>query len=655
MCGITGVFNFAGRDDAVNESVLLRMRDVMAHRGPDAADLWISPDHRVGMGFRRLAIVDLSPAGNQPMPNEDGSIMLSFNGEIYNHATIRPELEARGHRYRSRSDTETIVHGYEEYGIDVVQRLEGMFAIALWDSRRERFFLVRDRIGIKPLYYTVRNGALIYGSEIKSILQHPWVQRDIDPEALYHYLTFITTPAPQTLFKDIQKLPPGYILEWDTRGNVRERQYWDAIVPRPPQPMSEGEAIEQIRVLLKAAVQKRMMSDVPFGVFLSGGIDSSTNVALMSQLMDRPVDTFTVAFKQDEKYNELEYARQIAREFATNHHEVFIDEGDLIDFVPKLIFHQDEPIADPVCVPLYYVSKLVRDSGTIVVQVGEGSDELFIGYDSWMQYIDLYRSKWRYIQAMPRFLREGGYRAALPLMGLTGKGRFSDFLRRAAVGEDLFWGGAIGFFELDKRPLVSPELYESLGHPSSWTWVRRHLGALERAKDADFVEKMTYLDLKIRLPELLLMRVDKITMATSVEARVPFLDHKLVEMAMNLPTELKIKNHVNKYILKKAVEGIIPHNIIYRKKQGFGAPINEWLFRSFGDFAQQTIMESALRKRGFLNYDYIAEMFKRHKEGRENLTSRLWVLFNLHAWYDFWIEGSASQQLAAVGSGQVQV
>ena len=652
MCGITGVYNFAGRADAVSEPVLGRMRDVMAHRGPDAADLFISPDRRVGMGFRRLSIVDLSAAGNQPMPNEDGSVILTFNGEIYNHAKIRPELEARGHRYRSRSDTETIVHGYEEYGIDVVQRLEGMFAIALWDSRRERFFLVRDRIGIKPLYYTVRNGALIYGSEIKAILQHPWVQRDIDPEALYHYLTFITTPAPSTLFKDIYKLPAGCILEWDARGNVSERQYWDAIVPRPARPMGEGEAIEQIRSLLSQAVEKRMMSDVPFGVFLSGGIDSSTNVALMSRLMDRTVYTFTVAFKQDEKYNELEYARQIAREFATNHHEVFIDEQDLIDFIPKLVFHQDEPIADPVCVPLYYVSKLARDSGTIVVQVGEGSDELFIGYDSWMQYIDLYRRKWRYIQAMPGFLRQGGYRAALPLMHLTGKGRFSDFLRRAAAGEDLFWGGAIGYFELDKRPLLTPQFYESLGRPTSWRWVRQYLGAIEAAKGPDFVEKMTYLDLKIRLPELLLMRVDKISMATSVEARVPFLDHKLVEMAMNIPTALKTRNHTNKYILKKAVEGIIPNNIIYRKKQGFGAPINEWLFRSFGNLAEETIMQSSLRRRGFFNYDYIAEMFRRHKAGRENLALRLWVLFNLHAWYDLWIEGNATDQLAAAGSGQ---
>lgn len=640
MCGITGVFNFGGRHDAVDEGVLLRMRDVMAHRGPDSADLWISPDRRAALAFRRLAIVDLSPAGNQPMPNEDGSVMLTFNGEIYNHARIRPELEAKGHVYRGRSDTETIVHGYEEWGIDVVSRLEGMFAIALWDSRRERFFLVRDRIGIKPLYYTVKDGVLIYGSEIKAILQHPWVQRDIDPEALYHYLTFITTPAPLTLFKDIRKLPPGCILEWDARGNVHERQYWDPVVPRPDRPMSEGEAIEQIRVLLKAAVEKRMMSDVPFGVFLSGGIDSSTNVALMSQLMDRPVDTFTVAFKQDEKYNELEYARQIAREFGTNHHEVFIDEQDLIDFIPRLVFHQDEPIADPVCVPLYYLSKLARDSGTVVVQVGEGSDELFIGYESWRQYINLYRKQWRWFGAMPGPLRHVAYRSAVPLLEMAGRTRVTDFFRRAAVGEDLFWGGAIGYFELDKRPLVTPEYYRAIGKPSSWQWVRHHLNTIEAAKGADFVEKMTYLDLKIRLPELLLMRVDKISMATSVEARVPFLDHKLVEMAMNIPTELKIKNGVNKYILKKAVEGIIPENIIYRKKQGFGAPINEWLFgRSLGPYAEATVLNSALRERGFFDYGYIQGMFRRHREGRENLAMRLWTLFNLHAWYDLYVAG----------------
>lgn len=651
MCGIAGVYNFGGREGAMDPTILAQMRDVMVHRGPDDQGLYMSPDRRVGMAFRRLAIIDLSPAGNQPMSNEDGSIWISFNGEIYNHRQLREGLEARGHRYRSRSDTETIVHLYEEKGLAAIEDLEGMFAIAIWDSRRQRFFLVRDRIGVKPLYYTVRNGAVIYGSEIKAILKHPWVERDMDPMALYHYLTFITTPAPLTLFKDIRKLPGGYVLEFDADGRVTEHQYWDAIVPRPERPLSEEDTIAEVRRLLRAAVAKRMMSDVPFGVFLSGGIDSSTNVALMAELMDRPVDTFTVAFKQDQQYNELDYARQIAREFSTNHHEVLIDEQDLIDFIPRLVFHQDEPIADPVCVPLYYVSKLVRDNGTIVVQVGEGSDELFCGYGTYMAFLNLYRKAWRYMEMFPLPLRKLGYLAARPLMDLTGKGKFNDFLRRAATGEALFWGGAIAYYESDKRPLLTGAFWESIGRPTSYDWPRQYLERIQRARGGDFLESMTYLELKIRLAELLLMRVDKITMATSVEARVPFLDHKLVEFAMNIPTALKVKGNTPKYILKKAVEGIIPHNIIYRKKQGFGAPINEWLLRSFGEYAERTVMSSRLRERGIFDYGHIGQMFRAHRTGKANLAMQLWALVNLSAWYDHWISGERDVPLAGAARG----
>lgn len=640
MCGITGIYNFGGREDVISPEILIKMRDIMTHRGPDSGGIHVTSDRRVGMGFRRLSIIDLSPAGNQPMSNEDGSIWLTFNGEIYNHAKLRPVLQARGHSYRSHSDTETIIHAYEEYGMEgAVQKFEGMFGFALWDSRREKFFLVRDRIGVKPVYYTVKDGVLIYGSEIKAILQHPLVKRDIDPASLYHYLTFVTTPAPSTLFKDIHKLPGGTILEFDAAGRAAERTYWDAIVARPETPPTEGEAIETIRSLLRQSVEKRMISDVPFGVFLSGGIDSSTNVALMAQAMDRPVDTFTVGFKQDQAYNELEYARQVAKEFGTNHHEIMIDQEDLIDFLPGLIFHQDEPIADPVCVPLYYVSRLVRQNGTIVVQVGEGADELFCGYNSYMMFLNTYRKAWRYAEMFPVGLRKLGYNIAMPLMNLTGKGKFNDFLRRAADGEDLFWGGAIAFYELDKHRLLTDHYRQSLGNPTSYSVVRRYLDRIQGAKDADFLESMIYLELKLRLSELLLMRVDKITMATSIEARVPFLDHKLVEYAMTIPTALKVKNNTAKYILKKAVEGIIPHNIIYRKKQGFGAPINEWLFRSFGDVAEERVMNSGLRERGFLNYDEVHRLFAMHKSGQGNYSFQLWNLLNLSLWYDYWILG----------------
>ena len=364
MCGICGIYEYGVSQPTVSDSLVVRMRDTMFHRGPDDAGVYLSADRRVGLGNRRLSIVDLSPAGRNPMPNEDGRVWITFNGEIYNHESLRPGLEARGHRYRSRTDTETVIHLYEERGLDFVDELEGDFAIALWDEAARRIVLARDRVGVKPLYYTLTGGRLIFASEIKAILEHPAVSRDVDEEALYHYLTFLTTPAPQTLFAGIQKLPAGCMLICDARGDVKITRYWDAVpTGLDPSIATDERAIaEELRLLLKESIAERMMSDVPFGVFLSGGVDSTANVALMSELMNQPVRTFTVGFRDNPHHNEIEEARFVAREYGADHHEVLISQQELLDFLPELIFHQDEPIADPVCVPLYYVSKLARET-----------------------------------------------------------------------------------------------------------------------------------------------------------------------------------------------------------------------------------------------------------------------------------------------------
>ncbi|MGQ9631403.1 MAG: asparagine synthase (glutamine-hydrolyzing) [bacterium] len=640
MCGICGVFNY-GIKDEVKESLITSMRDTIVHRGPDDAGVYISRDKGVGFGFRRLSIIDLA-GGHQPMPNEDGSVWIVFNGEIYNHLDIRRELERRGHRYKTRSDTETIIHLYEEKGRDCVHDLRGMFAFAIWDEKRRQIFLARDRIGIKPLYYTFQNGVFIFGSEIKAILAHPGVKRDVDEVALYHYLTFVTTPAPMTLFKGIEKIPPGYSVVVNSDGEVSRVQYWDAIIPNShPVTYDENYYIENIRSLLRESVKLRMMSDVPFGVFLSGGIDSSTNVALMAELMDRPVDTFSVGFKDNENYNELNYARQIAREFSTNHHEVLIDHQDLVDYIPKLIYHQDEPIADWVCVPLYYVSDLVRKSGTIVVQVGEGSDEQFCGYDGYMQHINAYRY-WRHFANLPGPFKKGMYNLGRLAVAILKRGRGKlEALKRAVDGEELFWGGAIAYRGDIKKKLIgngnSDGRWKSL---NSHDIVRQYISKIRKEKpEADFLERMIYLELKIRLPELLLMRVDKVTMSTSIEARVPFLDHKLVEFTMGIPTSLKIKNGVPKYILKKACEGIIPENIIYRKKQGFGAPVSEWFGGELEEYARESIMNSRIRERGFFDYDFIEYMLSAHRKREADYSFYLWNIFNLSKWYDYWVEG----------------
>jgi asparagine synthase (glutamine-hydrolysing) len=393
MCGIVGWLSTATAHP-VDAAHLARMRDTMVHRGPDGEGLWVAPDRRVGLAFRRLATVDLSTTANQPMTDEDGSVQVVFNGEIYNHLALRKELLEKGHRFKTdHSDTEGIVHGYEEWGERVVERLHGMFAIGIWDAARRRLFLARDRVGIKPLYFSWTSAGFLFASEIKALLAHPDVDADVEPRSVYHYLSFLTTPAPLTMFRGIFKMPAGCRAFVMPDGSMKAEVYWDAL-PGRGDDLAElrrlsGSALRDYAVrrtqeLFTAAVEKRLMSDVPFGVLLSGGIDSSANVAVMSKLMDRPVRTFTVGFSDHEHLNELEWARRVATEFKTDHHEVMVDEKAMREYLPSLVFSQDEPIADWVCIPLHFVSKLVRDSGTVVVQVGEGSDEQFAGYRSSM-------------------------------------------------------------------------------------------------------------------------------------------------------------------------------------------------------------------------------------------------------------------------------
>ena len=653
MCGICGIYEYGVSQPAVSDSLIERMRDTMTHRGPDDAGVYVTQDRRVGLGNRRLSIVDLSPAGRNPMPNEDGRVWITFNGEIYNHQSLRPVLEAKGHLYRSRTDTESIIHLYEERGLDFVTELDGDFAIGLWDAAEQRIVLARDRIGVKPLYYTLTGGRLIFASEIKAILEHPSVSRDVDEEALYHYLTFMTTPVPRTLFAGIQKLPAGCLLTCDARGDLKVTRYWDAIPSRidPSIAADENAIAEELRRLLKESIAKRMMSDVPFGVFLSGGVDSTANVALMTELMDQPVRTFTVGFRDNPIHNELDEAQYVAREYGTDHHEVLISQQELRDFLPELVFHQDEPIADPVCVPLYYVSKLARESGTKVVQVGEGSDELFCGYADYASYLDFYNRAWRHLVRLPAPMRRAMAAAAdaLGSTGVTGlmpRGgkMLPDLFRRLAEGQELFWSGTLIFDEVNKRRLLTAEAKERLGAGgkdgfSSYSAVRSDLDRLlASTPDADQLLRMSYQELKLRLPELLLMRVDKMTMATSVEARVPYLDHKLVEFAMSLPQHLKYRDGEKKYILRRALDGVIPDQVLNREKKGFGVPLDEWMRGGFGSFVEEGLFNSSLRRRKLFDYGFVKHLLTEHKAQRANYSFFLWSLLNLSMWYDRWIE-----------------
>ncbi|MDA2936677.1 asparagine synthase (glutamine-hydrolyzing) [Acidobacteria bacterium AH-259-A15] len=642
MCGICGIVDFTGHA-GLDPDLLTSMADTMVHRGPDDWGTYLSPDRCLGFGFRRLAIVDLSAAGHQPMSNENGTVWIVFNGEIYNHLALRRELEAAGHVYCSRADTESIIHGYEAWGEEVVHRLRGMFAFAIWDERQRRLFLARDRIGIKPLYYTQQKGCFLFGSEIKAILACPRIEPAVEPQALYHYLTLAATPPPFTLFREIRKLAPGHTLTVHSDGRCKLRQYWDPLFPDDSlEGMEEFEVAERLRELLEESIRLRMMSDVPFGVFLSGGIDSSLNVALMSELMNRPVDTFSVAVRDDARSNELSEARRVAEHYGASHHQVVITPQDFVDFLAQMVWHQDEPLADPVCVPLYFVSKLARDNGTIVVQVGEGSDELFAGYPGYAFMADFYRRLYGPFQALPVWFQQ----AVTPLAtGLLSE-RKLEYVQRAASGQELFWGGATVFSEREKRRLMYPPFSNSLSSTHDDV-VKGFYTRFDAGRpEADFLDRAIYLELKQRLPELLLMRVDKMTMANSVEARVPYLDHELVRFALSIPPAWKVRRGVTKHILKVAARGLVPDEVIDRPKTGFCGSASNMVRGILLDHAERSILNSGWLK-SVLDIEQIRPRLAEHRAGKRDHGMAIWNLLNLVVWHQRWIEGRVEVELAA--------
>ncbi len=583
MCGINGALVFDHGDFRITEPYVTAMRDTMAHRGPDGSDTWVCSDGRVGLGFRRLAIIDLSASAMQPMSNAAGSIRLVYNGEIYNSAAIRAELdEAGGYTWRTdHSDTEVIIHAFEQWGIDCIERFRGMFAFALWDRRKRELWLVRDRIGIKPLYYSIHDQRIVFASEIKALLQDPEQPRVMNEEAFFHFLSFLTTPSPETLFAGIRKVPNGTWLRVRENGDIKEHRYWDVLDHASElSERDEDRIAERILAELRTSVRLRKISDVPVGVFLSGGVDSSTNAALFSEGERTAVKTFSIGYAgENASYpNEFQYARRMAEIIGSEHHELALTVDDLIDFLPTMVHLQDEPIADPVCVPVYYVSKLARENGVIVAQVGEGADELFYGYESWRTLYDLQRYDDVPVPRLAKRALAAGIRAA----GFSHRREY-EYLRRANLGQPVFWGGAEAFTDWEKRRLLSPRLRQSLAGLTSWdaiSPIRKRFD--EKAWERGHLQWMSYIDLNLRLPELLLMRVDKMAMGVSLEGRVPFLDHKFVELAMSIPQELKFKHQTTKYLLKKAVRGVIPDDLIDRRKQGFGVPVTEWFFQRLG-------------------------------------------------------------------------
>jgi asparagine synthase (glutamine-hydrolysing) len=636
MCGISGVLAFENSNFQVTAEYLIRMRDTMAHRGPDGAGFWISPDRRVGLAHRRLSIIDLSLAAAQPMSNQDGSLQIVFNGEIYNHAEIRRELEQLGQRRwkTDHSDTEVILHAFEQWGIACLEKFRGMFAIALWDAKARRLWLIRDRIGIKPLYYSIHHGRITFASEIKALLQDPDQARAVNEEALFHYLSFLTTPAPETLFAGIYKLFPGSFLTIDADGHSHEERYWDVLEHTTPLTgVGEEEIAERLLAELRTSVALRTVSDVPVGVFLSGGIDSSTNAALFSECGGEKVKTFSVGYDRNYRgcESELPLARQMAARIGAVHHERVLTQQDFLDFLPRLVYLQDEPIADPVCMPVYFLSRLARDHGVIVAQAGEGSDELFWGYEHWKVILNLIR--WNEYP-VPHAARKLGLRA-LSMLGKS-RGLAYELLWRASAGLPVFWGGANAFSQRGKMEVLSPRLRRRFQSETSWQAIRPiHERFMQNAWEKTPVKWMTYVDLNLRLPELLLMRLDKMGMGASLETRVPYLDHKFVQLAMSIPEQVITRSNQSKHILKKAVRGLIPEEIIDRRKQGFGVPIHDWFLQESGAFARRELAEFC-DQTDFLDRSAVKNLIQSAR-GRD-----AWLLLNFALWWKQFIAGESA-------------
>ncbi|MFQ5822469.1 MAG: asparagine synthase (glutamine-hydrolyzing) [bacterium] len=625
MCGICGITYF-DRERKLSEQDIQRMCDAMYHRGPDDAGWYVKGN--LGIGMRRLSIIDLV-TGHQPISNEDGTIWIVFNGEIYNHLELRQELKKKGHKFQTRADTEAIVHAYEEYGEDCPKKLNGMFGFAIWDQRNQTLFLARDRLGIKPLYYYHDSKMFVFASELKSILQIQDIPRKVDLRALDIYLTFEYIPSPFSIFKDIAKLPPGHTLTL-RNGKFSVKEYWD--VHFDENKVSEQELCEQLIELLQDAVKIRLMSDVPLGAFLSGGIDSSSVVALMSRVMDRPVKTFSISF-EEASYNETHFAQNIAKHFNTEHHEFKI-KPNALDLTEKLIRHLDEPFGDFSIFPTYLVSKMAREYVTVSLS-GDGGDELFAGYDTYIanKLACIYKP-------LPKFVRENlinpilnGIPPTDKKKGLINRAkRFIEGLRLPEELEHTRW--MIFLQEAEKSQLYSQEIQDSLNGVIPYDFICDYFG---KAKTSDDVNRQLYVDIKTYLADDILVKVDRMSMAVSLEARVPFLDHRFVEFTATIPSRLKLKGTNTKLILKKAMRDILPPKILKRGKEGFSIPIKNWLKNELRPLMLDMLDHQRIKREGFFDSAYVQQLTHEHLNGIENHSHRLWAMMVFEIWQDLYL------------------
>jgi len=633
MCGIAGILEF-GRDDRADSAALRNMCQIMAHRGPD--DDGFYTDGPAGIGMRRLSIVDLA-TGHQPISNEDGSLWIVFNGEIYNHLSLREQLIARGHSYRTHSDTETIIHLFEEYGRDCVQHLRGMFAFAIWDRNRKALFIARDRLGIKPLYYQLTPERLLFGSEVKVILAHGGIRPEFCRAALPEFLAFGYLSGEETFYSGIRKLLPGHTMEIGLNGRPEIRQYWDLDASSPHESRDENYYIRNYRELLEGAVNSHLMSDVPLGVFLSGGLDSSAVAALMTKIRREPIETFSVGYAE-QTYSELPFARIVSDHIKSQHREVLVSEQDFFNALPHLIWHEDEPIVWPSSVSLYFVAKLARERVTVVL-TGEGSDETLAGYTRYAFTLKNAALDRAYRSVVPGALRRGlrNTVATSSLLGATLRRKLEHtFLAKDGASWASFYFDNFfsAFAEAEQNELLTSEFASEFAPSTAYKNVLEYW----EHSSGEMLQRLLYADIKTYLVELL-MKQDNMSMAASIESRVPFLDHVLVEFATRIPREVQIKGLAGKTILKKAVEDILPQSTIYRPKLGFPTPWSGWLAGPRLETIREMLVEPRSLDRGYFRREAIERLFNEHRDKHRDNYDRIWRLLNLELWHRICLEG----------------
>ena len=621
MCGICGIVSFQNRE-FLSDELLVRMNQTLFHRGPD--DQGFYRDNFAALAMRRLSIIDLK-TGQQPVCNENGSVWVIFNGEIYNYREVRQQLEARGHRFKTQSDTEVIVHAYEEYGVDCIQHFNGMFSIAIWERLTRRLTLIRDRIGIKPLFYWSDGKHLVFASELKALVAHTHVPRQVDLNSLDNFLSLEYIPGPRTIFTGIQKLPPGHLLVFDETG-FKLQQYWE--FPHNPVEAGEEACAEALASLIEDAVRLRLVSDVPLGAFLSGGIDSSSIVANMSRMVSNPVQTFSIGF-EDDTYNELPDAQVAAEHFGTLHRTQVIN-PDITGLAEKLIRHLDEPLADFSIFPTFLVSQLASQSVKVVLS-GDGGDELFAGYDTYVAELLS-----RYYQWLPINLR----RKAIPALAsrIPPQSAKKGFLNKT---KRMIEGGALDpslhharwmifISDTEKELLYHPELKRSLNGYSTSSIFE---GYFRQAARFDSLAQQQYVDIKTYLVDDILTKVDRMSMAVSIEARVPLLDYRIAEFALNLPPQMKLHRSKTKVILRQAMQHLLPEISLMKPKQGFSIPMKHWLRSSLRPMLEDLLSEECLRKRGYFNPQIVSTWIREHLDGSANHSHRLWSLMVFELWY----------------------